>query len=131
MSEHRDAAKRVAWLQAKWPAMLRAAKRGKGLLLCAEEASVAPWGSLSSPWARRGQQPEVPTRGQRPGYTVFGAMAYGSGRRCTQGIEGRFHAESDQGFVQMILAHTTQPLFVIHDGARSHTSAAPQAFLAA
>jgi DDE superfamily endonuclease len=31
----------------------------------------------------------------------------------------------------MILAQTTQPLFVIHDGARYHTSASTQAFLAA
>src|SRR5262249_11761934 len=34
-------------------------------------------------------------------------------------------------FLQMILAHTTQHLFLIHDGARYHTSAATQAFLAA
>ena len=31
----------------------------------------------------------------------------------------------------MILAQTTQHLFLIHDGARYHTSAATQAFLAA
>jgi len=31
----------------------------------------------------------------------------------------------------MMMAHTTQPLLLIHDGARYHTSASPQAFLAA
>jgi DDE superfamily endonuclease len=31
----------------------------------------------------------------------------------------------------MIMEQTTQPLFLIHDGARYHTSAATQAFLAA
>ena len=31
----------------------------------------------------------------------------------------------------MMMAHTTQPLFLIHDGARYHTSASTQAFLAA
>jgi DDE superfamily endonuclease len=31
----------------------------------------------------------------------------------------------------MIMAHTTQHLFLIHDGARYHTSASTQAFLAA
>jgi transposase len=98
VSEHLDAAQRVAWLQEKWPAMLRAAKRCKGLILFEDEASFAQWGSLSSTWARRGQQPEVPTSGTRKGYKVFGAIAYFSGRLFTQGIEGRFHAESYQGF---------------------------------
>ena len=31
----------------------------------------------------------------------------------------------------MMMAHTTQPLLLIHDGARYHTSASTQAFLAA
>ena len=47
------------------------------------------------------------------------------------GIEGRFKSESYQEFLQRLLAQTTQHLFVIHDGARYHTSAATQAFLAA
>ncbi len=45
-----------------------------------DEASFAPWGSLSYTWARRGQQPEVPTSGKRKGYKVFGAIEYFSGR---------------------------------------------------
>ena len=85
MSDHLDAAKRGAWLQEKWPAMVRAAKRCKGLMLCEDEASLAQWGSLSSPWARRGQQPEVPTSGKRKGSKVFGAIEYFSGRLFAQG----------------------------------------------
>ena len=87
------------------------------------------WGSLSYTWARRGQQPEVPTSGKRKGYKVFGAIEYFSGRLFLQGIEGRFNSDSYQAFLQMILAQTTQHLFLIHDGARYHTSAATQAFL--
>lgn len=45
VSDHLDAAKRLAWLQATWPAILRAAKRCKGLLLFEDEASFAQWGS--------------------------------------------------------------------------------------
>src|SRR5712671_1114577 len=126
-----DAVKRVAWLHEKWPAIVRAAKRTKGLILFEDEASFAQWGSLSSTWARRGHQPEVPTSGKRKGYKVFGAIEYFSGRLFYQGIEGRFNSESYQAFVQMILAQTTQHLFVIHDGARYHTSASTQAFVAA
>ena len=128
VSDHLDAAKRVAWLQEKWPAILRAAKRCKGLILFEDEASFAQWGSLSYTWARRGQQPEVPTSGKRKGYKVFGAIEYFSGRLFSQGIEGRFNSESYQGFLQMILAQTTQHLFLIHDGARYHTSASTKRF---
>jgi transposase len=131
VSAHLDAAKRLAWLEDKWPAIVRAAKRTKGLILFEDEASFAQWGSLSSTWARRGQQPEVPTSGKRKGYKVFGAIAYFSGRLFYQGIEGRFHAESYQAFLQTILDHTQEHVFLIHDGARYHTSASTQAFLLA
>src|SRR5262245_47075895 len=56
-SAHRDAVRRPAWRKAKGPPSLRAANRCQGLILCAEEARVAPWGSVSDPWARRGRQP--------------------------------------------------------------------------
>src|SRR4029453_13945152 len=131
VSDHLDAAKRLAWLQDKWPALVRAAKRCKGLILFEDEASFAQWGSLSYTWARRGRQPEVPTSGKRKGYKVFGAIEYFSGRLFYQGIEGRFNSVSYQAFLQMIMAQTTAHLFLIHDGARYHTSASTTAFLAA
>src|SRR3989449_6666502 len=131
VSDHLDAAKRLAWLQDTWPAIVRAAKRRKGLILFEDEASFAQWGSLSYTWARRGRQPEVPTSGKRKGYKVFGAIEYFSGRLFFQGIEGRFHSASYQEFLQMILAQTTQHLCLIHDGARYHTRASTQAFLVA
>src|SRR6266853_2363205 len=131
VSDHLDEAKRLVWLQDTWPAIVRAAKRCQGLILFEDEASFAQWGSLSYTWAQRGRQPEVPTSGKRKGYKVFGAIEYFSGRLFFQGIEGRFNSESYQGFLQMILAQTTPHLFLIHDGARYHTSASTQAFLAA
>jgi len=131
VSDHLDAARRQHWLQHAWPRILRAAQRHKGLILFEDEASFAQWGSLSYTWGRRGQQPEVKTSGKRKGYKVFGAIEYVSGRLFYQGIEGRFNSESYQGFLQMLMAQTTQHLFLIHDGARYHTSAATQAFLAA
>src|SRR4029453_3357485 len=131
VSDHLDAAKRLAWLEQTWPTIVRAAQRRQGLILFEDEASFAQWGSLSYTWARRGRQPEVPTSGKRKGYKVFGAIDYFSGRLFSQGIEGRFQSDSYQAFLQMIMAQTTQHLFLIHDGARYHTSAATQAFLAA
>ena len=120
--------RRQAWLCDKWPQILRAAQRRKGLLLFEDEASFAQWGSLSYTWSRRGQQPEVPTSGKRKGYKVFGAIEYFSGHLFYQGIEGRFNSESYQTFLQRIMAQTRQHLFLIHDGARYHTSQATQQF---
>jgi transposase len=131
VSDHLNVATRLAWLEQKWPTIVRAATRRKGLILFEDEASFAQWGSLSYTWARRGRQPAVPTSGKRKGYKVFGAIEYFSGRLFYQGIEGRFNSESYQAFLQMIMAHTTEHLFLIHDGARYHTSASTQAFLAA
>ncbi len=45
VSDHLDAARRQAWLQAEWPRILRAAQRQKGLILFEDEASFAQWGS--------------------------------------------------------------------------------------
>ena len=80
VSDHLAEAKRLAWLQDKWPAIFRTATRCKGLILFEEEASFAQWGSLSSTWAKRGPQPEGPTSGKRKGSKVFGAMESFSGR---------------------------------------------------
>ena len=57
---------------------------------------------------------------------MFGAREYFSGRLFSQGIEGRFTSDSYQAFLQTILAHTKAHLFLIHDGARYHTSQATQ-----
>ena len=104
VSDHLDAAKRLTWLEEKWPAMVQAAKRTQGLLLFADEASFAQWGSLSYTWARRGQQPEVPTSGKRKGYKVFGAIEYFSGRlfyqRPVRPFLGRFRRNGAQPGVE-------------------------------
>ena len=131
VSDQLEAVKRLGWLEQKGPPMVRMAKRRQGLILCAEEASFAPWGAVSYPWARRGRPPEVPTSGKRKGSKVCGAIAYFSGRLCSPGIEGRFQSDSYHAFLQRILAQTTPHLFWIHAGARYHTSASPPAFLAA
>ncbi|HEY5870131.1 MAG TPA: IS630 family transposase [Candidatus Tectomicrobia bacterium] len=126
VSDHLDTATRLAWLAEQWPAIFRAATRCHGLILFEDEASCAQWGSLSYIWAWRGQQPEVKTSGKRQGDKVFGAREYFSGRLFSQGIEGRFTSDSYHAFLQTIVAHTKAHLFLIHDGARYHTSQATQ-----
>jgi transposase len=70
----------------------------------------------------------LPTSGKRKGYKVYGAIDYFTGRLFYQGIEGRFHSESSQAFLQMIMRQTRRHLFLIHDGARDYTSQATKQF---
>jgi transposase len=131
VSDHLSEAKRLEWRQRCWPKILRQAKQRKALLLFGDEASFAQWGSLSYTWALRGHQPEVPTSGKRKAYKVFGLIDYFSGRFFYKAHTGHFNSQSYAGFLLEVLSQTSQPVVVIQDGARYHTSQAMQAFFEA
>jgi transposase len=130
VSDHLDEAKRQAWIQQDWPRILKQARRRKALILFGDEASFPQWGSLSYTWARKGEQPQVKTTGKRKAYKVFGLIEYFSGRLFYQGIEGKFNSDSYQAFLLKGLSETRKHWFLIHDGAKYHTSRATQNFLA-
>lgn len=130
VSDHHDPEARAAWCSVRWPAILQEARRRNALILFADEASFAQWGSLSYTWALRGHQPEVKTTGKRKGYKVMGMIDYRSGRLFFQGSTERFTAARYCAFLTTILAQTTQPIIVVHDGARYHTAAETTAFVA-
>jgi transposase len=130
VSDHLDEAKRQAWRTTTWPQILRRAKARKALLLFGDEASFPQWGTLTYTWARRGQQPKVKTCGKRKGYKVFGVIEYFTGRLFYQGQEGRLNSAAYMAFLTRVLAQTTQPIILIQDGAKYHTSAEIQAFFA-
>jgi hypothetical protein len=127
-SAHRDTAKRLAWQPHAWPRMWRPAQQRKALMLCEEVARLAQGGSWRYPWARGGQQPAVPPRGRRPGYKVFGALEYCSGRLCSPGLEGRWPSERYHAFLQVLMGQTPAPLLGIPAGARYHPRQASAAF---
>ena len=131
VSDHLDAAARAAWLATTWPTILQQARQQGALLLFGDEASFAQWGSLSYTWALTGAQPTVKTCGKRKGYKVWGLIDYFSGRLFWQGQTERFNAESYQAFLSAVLAQTSQPIIVIQDGTRYHTSQAMREFFAA
>ncbi len=130
VSDHLDEARRQDWLQREWPQILREAKQRKASILFGDEASFPQWGTLSYTWARKGQQPTVKTSGKRKGYKTFGFIEYFTGRFFHQAIQGRFTSESYQTFLLQVLAQTNEPLFIIQDGAKYHTSKAMQQFWA-
>ena len=100
----------------------RQAQSQGGLLLFGDEASFAQWGSLSYTWAPVGEQPTIKTTGIRKAYKVFGLIDLFSVRLFYQGVEGRFNSDSYIEFIKMVLKQTQQPLFLVQDGARYHTS---------
>jgi transposase len=130
VSEHLDEDKRQAWCTTTWPQVVRLANERRALLLFGDEASFPQWGTLTYTWARRGQQPKVKTSGKRKGDKVFGLREYFTGRFFYQGQEGRLNSTAYMAFLRRVLAQTTQPIVLIQDGARYHTSAETKAFFA-
>lgn len=130
VSAHLDEAKRHAWCTTTWPQLLRLAKERKALLLFGDAASFPQGGTRSYTWARRGHQPLVRTSGKRKGDKVFGLIESFTGRFWYQGQEGRLNSEAYIAFLTRVLAQTTQPIILIQDGARYHTSAAMPLFFA-
>jgi len=129
VSDHLDEINRFVWLTQVFPAFKRQAEAASGLLLFGDEASFAQWGSLGYSWAPTGQQPTVATSGKRRGYKVFGLIEMFTGRLFYQGIDGKFNAASYIAFLSGVLTQTSQPLFLVHDGAKYHTAQAVQAFI--
>jgi transposase len=130
VSDHKDPERRHAWLTYTWCEVMHVAKAQDAYILFGDEASFPQWGTLTYTWAKRGQQPTVPTSGIRKGYKVFGLVEYFSGRFFYQGHERRFTSESYAHFLESVLKQTTQPIMLMQDGARYHTSKAMQAFFA-
>jgi hypothetical protein len=131
VSAHLKEAKRLEWRRTTWPKIVHHARQRNALLLFGDEASFAPWGSLSSTWAPTGEQPEVPTSGTRKGYKVFGLIDSFAGRFFYKGHEGRWNSESSAAVLRDVLSHTRRHVVVMQDGARSHTSQAMQDFFKA
>lgn len=131
VSDHLDAVARATWLAYTWPAWRQQAEAAGGLLLFGDEASFAQWGSLGDTWAPVGQQPVVKTTGRRKAYKVFGLIDFFGGRLFYRGIDGKFNGDSSITFLTWVLEQTTEPLFLVQDGAPYHRAASVKAFFAA
>jgi hypothetical protein len=106
------------------------AKAQHALVRFGDEASIPQWVTLSYTWARRGPQPMVKTSGKRKGDKVFGVIAYFTGRFWYQGQEARLNSDAYITFLTRALEQATQPILLIEDGAKYHTSTAMQRFFA-
>ena len=118
VSDHLDEHKRHEWRTQTWPQRRRRAQQKPALRLCGDEASFPPWGTLTSTWARRGQQPKVQTSGTRKGSKVFGLIDDFTGHFFYHGQAGRRNSAASMAFLTRVLAQTTHSIFLIQDGAR-------------
>jgi transposase len=82
-------------------------------------------------WAQRGHRQMVRTSCKRKGDKVFSVIEYFTGRFLYQGQAGRLNSEVYKAFLTSVLEQATQPIMLIQDRARYHTSAAMQGFFAA
>ena len=129
VSDHLDEEKRTLWLKETFPAILLEARQKGALLLFADEASFAQWGSLGYSWALIGQQPLIKTSGKRKGYKVWGLIDYFTGQLFYKGQTDRFTAARYCAFLQGVLDATDKPIVLIQDGARYHTAKETRQFL--
>ena len=130
VSDHLNEDQRAQWLAETWPAILALAKQKSAYLLFGDEASFPQWGTLAYTWARKGQQPTIPTSGKRKGYKVFGLIDYFTGRFFAKCQEQRLTSATYAAYLSEVLAKTRKHIIVIQDGARYHTSAAMKQFFA-
>lgn len=130
VADHLDEQAREKWLSQTWPEILSSAKKKNAYILFGDEASFPQWGTLSYTWARRGNQPTIPTSGKRKGYKVFGLIDYFTGRFFYRCQEDRLNSASYIQFIKDVLSKTKKHIILIQDGAKYHTSAEARRFLA-
>jgi transposase len=119
------AEKQATWMSEEWPVLLHQAQAKGARILFGDEVSFAQWGSLSYTWSRKGEQPKIKTSGKRRSYKVMGLIDYMSGGFFFKTMQqGRFNSDTYMTFLAEVLAKTDQPLILIQDGARYHTSKA-------
>jgi transposase len=130
VSDHLDEKARERWLTHAWPEILSLAKEKNAYILFGDEASFPQWGTLSYTWARRGNQPTIPTSGKRKGYKVFGLIDFFTGRFFYRCQEDRLNSASYIQFIKDVLSKTKKHIILIQDGAKYHTSTEARRFFA-
>lgn len=119
---------RLQWRKETWPAILKTARKKNAVILFADEASFAWWGSLARTWAPKGQQPVVRTTGRRRGMKIFGAIEFQSGKFIYMETPEKFNGESYLQFLKKISAVYKCPVILIEDGAPYHKNALVREF---
>ena len=113
------------------PRAEKKARRQRAVILFEDEASFQLDPTLHRTWARVGQQPRVPTRGQRKTSHVYGAIALDDAR-FHFAFADVFNAYTFLCFLKRLVRHYRRKVMLIIDNAPCHNlDADGKAWLAA
>lgn len=94
------------------------------MIVFTDEASFRQTPGLHASWARRGSQPQIPTRGERHTQKIFGAVSLRGPRFIYLHQEDYFQWETYLGFVEQVLLpafyRRGQRVYLIQDNASYH-----------
>ena len=100
------------------------ARREGALIVYEDEASFRQTPTLYRTWARRGQQPQIPTRGERHTQKILGAVSVPAGDFVWRHQAEYFNAETYLSFVdEELLPHfyrRNHRVYLIQDNASFH-----------
>ena len=91
----------------------------RGVILFEDEASFQLDPTLHRTWARVGQQPRVPTRGERKTAHVYGTIALQDASFTYQFVDV-FNGKTFLGFLQALLRRYRRKVFLIIDNGPCH-----------
>ena len=102
----------------------KTARREGALIVYEDEASFRQTPTLYRTWARRGQQPQIPTRGERHTQKIPGAVSVPAGDFVWRHQAEYFNAETYLSFVDEALPphfyRRRQRVYLIQDNASFH-----------
>lgn len=105
------------------------------MIVFVDEAYFRQTPTLHATWARVGQQPQIPSRGQRHTQRVFGAVSVPGGRLAWRHQEASFQWPTYLGFVDEVLLPTFyrrgHRVYLIQDNASYHKNAQTWTYFAA
>jgi transposase len=100
------------------------AKKEGAVIVFEDEASFRQTPTLHATWARRGSQPQIPSRGERHTQKVFGAVRLDNSAFAYWHLEDYFHWETYLIFLEQILLpafyRRGHRLYLIQDNASYH-----------
>lgn len=128
----RDPAAVKRWMTEQYPAIVRRAKREKGLIHWGDEMGLRSDHQAGTSWGRRGKTPVVPGTGKRFGCNMISALT-NQGQLSFMVFRQRFTAGVFINFLRRLTRQTHlrgRKCFLIVDGHPVHKSAAVQRWVA-
>jgi len=110
------------WLQTKYPAIVRQAKEEKAQIWWGDESGLRSDHQTGTTWAEKGKTPVVKQSGKRISCNMASAIT-NQGKLAFMVFSERFNAVVFVKFLERLVKHQPQKVFLILDRYSVHTSA--------